>query len=187
MPTFQIALGSKPAWAGRLVGLAWLTLAALLAFYWARFAYNAYLTVGFPGQIDYGEGIVWQQAVLIPGPRMYGDVQTYPFLALNYPPIYHLVVHALASLGVPWLLAGRLVSIASTYALVALAIAVVFESVRYSGPSAPSRSAALAGAAASGLLLVTLQPIQDWAYAMRIDMLAIAAWSRPVPRFVGAR
>ena len=170
----QGALSGNRIWVIRFVGLGWLALATLLAFCWGRFVYDAYLTVGFPGQIDYGEGIVWQQAALIPGPRMYGDVQAYPFLVLNYPPIYHLVVHALASLGAPWLMTGRLVSIASTFGLAALLVAFVMESIRRPGQPILSRPAALAGALAAGLLLVTLRPIQDWAYTMRIDLLAIA-------------
>ena len=153
--------------------VAWLTfgtLGVLLTFFWAKFAYNAWLTAVFPGEIDYGEGIVWQQARLIPGPRMYGDLQTYPFLVFHYPPLYHLVVHALAGLGMPWLVAGRLVSTLSTVALAVFAAAFVHEAV----PASSSRRGRMAGAALAGLLLVTLHPIQVWAYDMRVDMLAVA-------------
>src|SRR5258706_12904830 len=48
------------------------------------------------------------------------------------------------------------------------------ESIRRPGQPILSRPAALAGALAAGLLLVTLRPIQGWAYTMRIDLLAIA-------------
>lgn len=33
-----------------------------------------FAAVRYPFQLDYGEGIVWQQALLIPGSRMYGDI-----------------------------------------------------------------------------------------------------------------
>lgn len=158
-------------WAVRLVWLAAAGLAALLALDWAKFAYNAYLTAIFPGQVDYGDGLVWQQALLIPGPRMYGDLQSYPFLVFQYPPLYHLVVRALATLAdLPWLFAGRIVSTVSAFALAALAGALVFEATRRAAP----RRAALAGALLTALLFSTLQVIQFWARTMRVDMLAIA-------------
>lgn len=157
-------------WAARLAWLGAAALAALLALAWAKFAYNAYLTANSPVQVDYGEGIVWQQALLIPGPRMYGDLQRYPFLVFHYPPLYHLAVRAVAMAGVPWLMAGRLISIASALALAALAGALVFEAARRTVP----RGAALSGAVLAALLFATFQPVQFWARTMRVDMLAVA-------------
>ncbi len=157
-------------WAARLAWLIGAALAALLVLDWAKLAYNAYLTAIWPGQMDYGEGIIWQQAALIPGPRMYGDVQQYPFLVFHYPPLYHLVVHAVAMAGVPWLMAGRLVSTASALAVAALAGALVFEATRRTVP----RSAAVAAAILAALLFSTFQPIQFWARTMRVDLLALA-------------
>jgi len=157
-------------WTVRLIWLVAAALATLLALDWAKFAYNAYLTAIFPGQMDYGEGIIWQQAALIPGPRMYGDLQHYPFLVFHYPPFYHLVVRTLATMGVPWLMAGRLVSTVSAFALAALAGALVFEATRRTVP----RTAAIAGAVLAALLFSTFQPIEFWARTMRVDMLAVA-------------
>ena len=37
-----------------------------------------------PIQLDYGEGIVWQQAVLIPGPQMYSNSQALPFIVFQH-------------------------------------------------------------------------------------------------------
>ena len=157
-------------WASRVAWLIGASLAALLALDWVKFAYDAYLTAIWPGQMDYGEGITWQQAVLIPGPRMYGDVQQYPFLVFHYPPLYHLVVRAIAAAGVPWLMAGRLVSTASAFAVAALAGALVFEATRRTVP----RGAAAAAALLAALLFSTFQPIQFWARTMRVDLLALA-------------
>ena len=45
--------------------------------------------IPLPYSIDYGEGVVMQQAMLIPGPLMYGDINQYPYLVFEYPPLYH--------------------------------------------------------------------------------------------------
>src|SRR5712672_3082341 len=103
----QVTEGGLQTLAARIAWLMFAVLTALLLFYWAKFAYNAYLTAIFPGQIDYGEGIVWQQALLIPGPRMYGDITQFPFIVFHYTPVYHLVVRAIATLGIDPLAAGR--------------------------------------------------------------------------------
>lgn len=158
-------------WVARLVWAVAGGLAVLLAINCARFAYNAYLSAIFPGQMDYAEGIVWQQALLIPGPRMYGDLQQYPFLVFHYPPFYHLVVRAVATLGnLSWLFAGRMISLVSTFALAALAGTLVFEATRRAVP----RRAALAGALLAALLFSTFSVMQFWARTMRVDMLAAA-------------
>ena len=154
----------------RICWILFAALALMFAFYWAKFTYQAYLAVKFPGEIDYGEGIVWQQAKLIPGPRMYGDLQSYPFLVFHYPPVYHLVVHGIALLGVPWLMAGRLVSLLLSVALAAIAMAITYEAISEFKLSGYGR---WAGAVVAGLLFATLRPIQDWSDAMRVDLLAV--------------
>src|ERR1700751_1610362 len=75
-----------------------------------------------PFGLDYGEGIVWQQALLIPGPRMYGPIDRLPFIVFHYPPVYHLASRAVMAFGVDPLAAGRMVSVAST-AVIAISIA----------------------------------------------------------------
>ena len=166
----MISAVSQRIWGTRIAWLLFAALIALFLFYGIELAHAAYLTAIFPGEFDYAEGIVWQQAKLIPGPRMYGDVQIYPYLVFHYPPFYHLVVHAAALLGIPWLMAGRLVSILSTVALGVIVAAFVSEATSRREIRAQSR---WAGAAIAGLLLVTLRPIQLWAYAMRVDLLAV--------------
>jgi hypothetical protein len=65
-----------------------LLLAGLLYFAWVELrCAGAVLAYPFG---DYGEGIVWQQALLIPGPRMYGPIDHLPFIVFHYPPVYHL-------------------------------------------------------------------------------------------------
>jgi hypothetical protein len=160
----------RPNW---FIRAALCVLGAVLLLSWAKFAYNSYLTLIFPDEVDPTEGIVWQQAVLIPGPRMYGDLHTYPYIAFEYPPLYHLIVHGLATLGAPWLAAGRAVAIASTFLLALPAAAIVHEAVRQARPTL-SRPGVLIGALVTGLLIVTLQPIKFWADQMRVDMTAAA-------------
>lgn len=152
---------------------AWVALILILTFYWIKFAYNAYLAATFPGEINYGEGVVWQDGVLIPGPRMYRDLQVYPFLIFPYPPFYYLVVRLFVSFGLPWLMSGRIVALASTAALAAIAAGLVIEAIRQSQPNL-SRRSAFASACIAGLLLITFSPVEKWAYLMRVDMLAIA-------------
>ena len=162
--------GVQP-WVVWLAYLGFGATVALLLLAWAKFAYNGYLTAIFPGELDYGEGIVWQQALLIPGPRMYGDLQHYPFLVFHYPPFYHLVVRAVVTLaGLQWLVAGRLVSMVSMAATAVFAAAIVADDAR---PISPW-PAALAGALAAGLLFVALSPIAEWTRLMRVDMVALA-------------
>lgn len=45
------------------------------------------VAIHYPYELDYGEGIVWQQAALIPGPRMYAPGAGLPFIAFHYPPL----------------------------------------------------------------------------------------------------
>ena len=126
--------------------------------------------ITFPFGLDYGEGIVWQQALLIPGPRMYGDITQFPFIVFHYTPVYHLAVRAVAALGVDPLAAGRGVTLAAAIAIAVLAGSIVFTAMREIG----STSARVAGAVAAGLMVLTYHPIQQWAVAMRVDLLAIA-------------
>ena len=97
-----------------------LLIAGLLYFAWVDLRCAGSLLANPFG--DYGEGIVWQQALLIPGPRMYGQIEHLPFIVFHYPPVYHLVSRAVMAFGVDPLAAGRIVSLAST-AVIAISIA----------------------------------------------------------------
>ena len=126
--------------------------------------------IRYPFQLDYGEGIVWQQALLIPGPRMYGDITRYPFIVFHYPPFYHLVVRCLALLGANMLVAGRSVSVASTLMIAVLAAGLSFRASRDETARAP----ALAGAAVAGLSVFCYWPVVVWSPLFRVDMPATA-------------
>jgi Dolichyl-phosphate-mannose-protein mannosyltransferase len=127
-------------------------------------------SLAYPFGLDYGEGIVWQQALMIPGPRMYGPIDHMPFIVFHYPPVYHLVSRAVMTLGVDPLAAGRAVSIAAT----AVIMASIAWLVVYGLAGRVGRSAQLVGGVTGALLPLTFTPVQLWFVLMRIDMLAIA-------------
>ncbi len=136
----------------------------------AEYLSYARRAITFPFELDYGEGIVWQQALLIPGPRMYGDITQFPFIVFHYTPVYHLAVRAVAALGVDPLAAGRGVTLAAAIAIAVLAGSIVFTAMREIG----STSARVAGAVTAGLMVLTYHPVQEWAVRMRVDLLATA-------------
>ena len=104
----------------------------------ARFAYNSYLSVIYFGELDFAEGIVWQQARPIPSSRMYGDLQEFPFIVFNYPPLYYVVANTLSAAGASWLVAARTVSVVSLCVTAAMAGLIVIESSRRPGDTARS-------------------------------------------------
>lgn len=160
-----IARFSAARWVIAAHGVALLALVAHFLVY-LRYAVEA---VRFPFELDYGEGIVWQQALCIPDGPMYGDITRFPFLVFHYPPVYHLVARAAALLNGDMLLAGRAVSVLCTLLTGLLAAALAYETA---GPRV-SRTARLMGAAAGGLTVFCYWPVVAWSPLMRVDMLAV--------------
>ena len=194
------SIRARPDAAGvvRLILLA-LGAAALLALavHFAFYIRYAVAAVLYPFEIYDAEGIVWQQAMLIPGARMYGDIDRYPFIVFHYPPVYHLIVRALAELGADALIAGRAVSLLATLATAALVGDLAFRLVRdrtgetdvrdRTGETdvrdrtggtdvrdRTGRAASLAGAAAAALVFLSFLPVVLMSPLMRVDTLAIA-------------
>ena len=150
-------------------GGAMVVAVALLIGYAAQFLRNAHDVIAYPFGIDYGEGIIWQQALLIPGPRMYGAITDAPFIVFHYPPVYHLAVRALASLGLDPLAAGRGLSVACTLAVAGLSAWLVKRCL----DERVGRRALAAGCIIAGLLPLSLEPVSYWSVLMRVDMLAL--------------
>ena len=144
-------------------------LVCALAVRAAIYLRNAFDAVRYPFGLDYGEGVVWQQALLIPGPRMYGGIADPPFIVFHYPPIYHLAVRALASIGFDALAAGRGLSVASTLGAAALSAWLVHRAMA----EHVSRSAQFVGCTIGGLLPLSLGAVGLWSVLMRVDMLAL--------------
>lgn len=125
--------------------------------------------IRYPFGLEYGEGIVWQQALLIPGPHMYGNSQQLPFIVFHYPPLYYLFTHAALWLEPSFLAAGRLVS-----AISAVAIAVAVAALVRLASHRPRLPSEIAIAAAAGLLVLCLDPVRSWGGWMRVDTAAVA-------------
>ncbi|MEC3949894.1 hypothetical protein [Sphingobium sp. HWE2-09] len=146
-----------------VVGLLLLAnLASLLSY--INFALN------YPFQLDYGEGIVWQQARNIWAGEGYGPLQIFPAVVYHYPPLYHLTFEALAAwTGMDEMVAGRIVSIVSS-ALSALMVGMLTSAVIGSAENAKTR--AVCGVFAALLFLASF-PVRMWTPLMRVDMLAV--------------
>lgn len=148
------------------------TLLALLAAHVAAVCLDFMACVHYGFELDYGEGIVWQQAALIPGSSMYGTSTALPFIVFHYPPLYYLIAKA-ASLVEPNLLAaGRLVSVISTLMIAPAVAGLVLVSVRPGGQRLARVNVQCAIVA--GLLVLSLHAVHSWGLLMRVDMLAVA-------------
>lgn len=148
-----------------------LTLCALLAVHVAGVCLDITAAIRYPFQLDYGEGIVWQQAELIPGPRMYSSSPELPFIVFHYPPLYHLIVRATRWIQPDFLAAGRLVSSFSMVLIGCLVTALVLVAIRR--PGQRTAGIDLGCAIAAGLLLLCLPAVRSWGLLMRVDMVAI--------------
>ncbi len=146
----------------------WSVMAAgLAALAWAltHFLLRGAHAIALPFGIDYGEGIVWQQALLMHPGAMYGDITRQPFIVFHYPPLYHLAVRLGAALsGADMLAVGRALSVVCT-----LAIALLVGRLA-------ARNAVVAGAGwvsglVAGLSIFAWWPVMFWAVLMRVDML----------------
>ncbi|MEA3061165.1 MAG: hypothetical protein QOJ94_946 [Sphingomonadales bacterium] len=157
----QVAAGRRgPQRIALLAGLALLGFAAL------RLLLLAGKALLFPYELDYGEGIVWQQMVLIFQGHGYGPIDGFPAIVFHYPPVFHAAAYALSATGLDPLAAGRLVSLLAT---LASALLVGGLAARL----AEGRATRLCGAFAA-LVALAFWPVGYWAPLMRVDMLAFA-------------
>ena len=148
-------------------------LVALVAtlFQFGRFLADGYAAVRFPWELDYGEGIVWEQMRLMVAGRGYGAIDGLPAIVFHYPPVYHMVTAAFAgATGVDPLAVGRAVSLGSTLLIGLFAGLIAAKTVRADDSV---RTAVVCGLVA-GLTIFCFSPITYWAPMMRVDMLSIA-------------
>ncbi len=169
---------TPPAPVGHAVGLRWLLLPGLLllvlallglALRTSDFVQRGWLAIASPFGIDYGEGIVWQQALLMHPGAMYGPIDHLPYIVFHYPPLYHLSALSLSALtGADILATGRTLSVLCTLGIALLVGRLAW---RNAGPApVPGQRATTAMVAASGLF--GFWPIYGWGVLMRVDMLA---------------
>jgi len=144
---------------------------ALLAWDAQQFLASGLRAIRYPFDLDYGEGIVWQQAQQMRDGNAYGGITTFPSIVFHYPPLYHAMTLAFQQLsGLDMLKSGRIVSVAATLVLAVLAGLIAFETVR---PERARNAAILCGVVAC-LATLTMWPLTAWAPLMRVDMVAMA-------------
>ncbi len=128
--------------------------------------------IGFPYELDYGEGIVWQQMRMMMSGEAYGAIDGFPAIVFHYPPLYHALTATVArGFGMDQLAAGRLLSVAATGLTGWLAALIVARSVR---TEAETRTAAWICGGVAGLIVFNLSPVVFWSVLMRVDMVALA-------------
>ena len=147
-----------------------LMVAAALGWHFLQYLWHAIVAIQYKFGLDYGEGIVWQQELLIPGPRMYGDITRFPFIVFHYPPVYHLAVRTLTATGLDMLAAGRSISVISALTIGAVVARLAFLAT----PESIGRAAKLTGSAIAGLTVFCFEPVVVWSMLMRVDLLAVA-------------
>ncbi|MEO7365182.1 MAG: hypothetical protein ABIW03_02580, partial [Sphingomicrobium sp.] len=144
---------------------------ALLTVRFAQFVDMGVKAVRYPFGLDYGEGIVWQQALRIASGHAYGSIDQYPAIVFHYPPVFHLLsVFVAALFGLDQLAAGRVVSLTATMLIGGFAGLIVFRCLREEAGSAAASICGLIG----GLVVFTIWHVLLWAPLMRVDMVAIA-------------
>lgn len=159
------------------VMLATLVMHSLL---WLGYVSSA---IVFPFGLDYGEGSVWQQARLLLGPEMSSDLSHPPFVVFNYTPLLPLLVRGFGALGMDELYGGRMVALLALTTVCVLLGAITYRSLR----DRLSWQDRFIGAFTSALVPLTFQPVQQWSYQMRSDMLAAALGTIGIYLAVGAR
>ena len=105
-------------------------LLAALIFRVVQFLAEAWRAINFPFGLDWAEGAVWAEAMLIPGPHMYGPVDVPPFLIFPYPLVYHLAIRGLVALGADPLVAGRALALTCTLVIAGLCGTLVNRAMR---------------------------------------------------------
>ena len=148
-------------------------LFALLSTLWVfgQFLAEGLAAIRFPGELDYGEGIVWEQMRLMMAGRGYGAIDGLPAIVFHYPPVYHVVTAAFSgATGFDQLAVGRSVSLGSTLLIGLFAGLIAAKTVRADDSL---RTAILCGLVA-GLATFCFSPVPYWAPLMRVDMLSIA-------------
>lgn len=167
-----VTAARKPAGLTRwIVAAAILSALVLLAWDAQAFLTAALKAIRYPFELDYGEGIVWQQAEQMRTGDAYGSIIGFPAIVFHYPPLYHALTLAVSSVaGIDMLKAGRIVSVAATLLTGLLAGLIAARTVQ----GEIKRSAALLCAAIASLAVLSLSPVSAWGPLMRVDMVAVA-------------
>lgn len=146
-------------------------LVLLLAYNFYQWAQLTLFAIFYPGQLDFGEGVVWQQALMMARGDGYAPIEAEPHIVFHYPPVYHFLIISVSDLfGVSYLVAGRMISAAST--IVIACVVAAFYAHAY--PGLKRSNAFRLSILVIFLCVFTLHPITRWSYLMRVDMIAAA-------------
>ena len=167
--------GSEPAQAATRLKLPLACLALALLLGLARYVWLAVAVLRFPYEVDYGEGIVWQQLRMIVGGQGYAPLRPFPAIVFHYPPLYHLASAGMAQLsGIDQLAAGRLVSVLCTLLGAAMIGLIAAGFGPAGGGDDRNRLATRAGGLCAALAVLGTEPVLAWSVLMRVDMLFVA-------------
>ena len=154
-----------------LAAISLVALTTLLICNFIECARLARAAILYPYELDYGEGIVWQQMRMIMAGKGYGNIDVFPAIVFHYPPFFHLVAWLTANVGgFDELAAGRIVSSVSALAVGGLIASTVVTILRDDTP----RSASLIAALVAALIAFTTNAFSNWSGVMRVDMLCVA-------------
>lgn len=155
----------------------WMPAFALTVMYaaffrqFAAFIEQGWQAIWFFDELDYGEGIVWQQALSLFSGTAYGPIDQFPAIVYHYTPLYHALTASIAGLGgFDMLVTGRAVSLVATLVSAIFVGLIVARAV----PGKERGSVRILAGLAGSLCLFSFYPITYWAPLMRVDMLAAA-------------
>lgn len=143
------------------------------------FAVRAWHVLTYPYPLDYGEGPLLAQVQQLmagtPLPRLYNDPGAAPYLVVNYPPVYLVTAHILATLIAllapdgpnAALLAGRLISLFATLGCVLALWRLA------SPPREPERRQRPWPVLIVTPALLAIPVVREWAALMRVDLLGV--------------
>lgn len=154
-----------------LIALALIVMFGALIWQLERFGLQAARAIRYPDELDYGEGIVWQQTLSLFSGTAYGPIDRFPAIVYHYTPLFHFLTWLLTALtGADMLAMGRLVSILAT---AAAAIFIGRIAARGVAPGDP-RFVQIVAAAGGSFAFFVVHPVSFWAPLMRVDMVAVA-------------
>jgi hypothetical protein len=123
---------------------------------------GAYISITFPYEIDYGEGILLNQAKLIAqGINIYQDISDYPYIMAMYTPIYSLISAFFIKLfGISFSI-GRFISVFSAVLIGIIIYKIIKE-------KANTQIALF-----SSIIFFASPYISTWTYLFRVDTLGL--------------
>lgn len=134
---------------------------------WGELSLSA---IGYPGQLDFGEGVVWRQAQMMAAGQGYAPIEASPYIVFHYPPVFYGVVITTAEmLGMSYLEAGRLVSTLSALGVAAILALFYAAAIRDETRDRLSQLSILF----VFLVCFTMFPLTRWSFLMRVDLVAV--------------